>query len=319
MLYGLVLTAFAAAILVTAPRVLRRAERSGFSPRHVQRAWRAAAGGVLASFALAIPVYTPDLWQAPMRAAGFEPRIGMPHVPLAAQITVAILALLLLALGWRRGAGAAGDYRRALRVQLDRLENSAPLLDEEDGGRPRLVIVEDEAPRLVLLPSRPPRVEATTRALDLLRPEELNAVLTHMAGHLRRRDAQWMVCADTLADAYPTVRFFAEWADHAAELSEKAADADVRGSIARANLRRAIVKLSGPGQAGGPFCPCFAWPQQRQEELTVHQAYATAHPEVAVAGVRVGAPVASAGLRVLTAAALLVPSVIVVSPHFLYL
>ncbi|OPC83587.1 hypothetical protein B4N89_23950 [Embleya scabrispora] len=319
MLYGLVLTAFAAAILVTAPRVLRRAERSGFSPRHVQRAWRAAAGGVLASFALAVPVYTPDLWQAPMRAAGFDPGIGMPHVPLPAQITVAVLALLLVAFGWHRGAGAMRDYRRALRVQLDRLENSAPLLDEEDGGRPRLVIVEDEAPRLVLLPSRPPRVEATTRALDLLRPEELNAVLTHMAGHLRRRDAQWMVCADTLADAYSGVRFFADWADHAAELSEKAADADVRGSIARANLRRAIVKLSGPGQAGGPFCPCFAWPQQRQEELIVHRTHAAAHPEVAVAGVRVGAPVASAGLRVLTAAALLVPSVIVLSPHFLYI
>ncbi|MYW06190.1 hypothetical protein [Streptomyces sp. SID3343] len=319
MLYGLVLTAFAATILVTAPRVLSRAERSGFSPRHVQRAWRAAAGGVLASLALAIPVYTPDLWIAPMKAAGFDPGIGMPAVPIAAQATVVVLALLILAVGWRRGAPAMRDYRRALRVQLDRLENSAPLLDEEDPGHPRLVIVEDEAPRLVLLPSRPPRVEATTRALDLLRPEELNAVLTHMAGHLRRRDAQWMVFADTLADAYPAVRFFGRWADHAAELSEKVADADVHGAIARANLRRAIVKLSGPGQATGPFCPCFAWPQQRQEELTVHRVQATAHPEVAVAGVRVGAPVASAGLRVLTAAALLVPSVVVLSPHFMYL
>jgi len=318
-LYGLVLTAFASAILVTAPRVLRRAERSGFGPRHVQRAWRAAAGGVLASLALAVPVYTPDLWIAPMRAMGVDLGFGMPHVPLAAQITVAVLALAIVVVGGRRGAPAVRDYRRALGVQLHRMEHTAPLLDEEDAGHPRLVIVEDESPRLVLLPSRPPRVEATTRALDLLRPEELNAVLTHMSGHLRRRDAQWMVVAESLADAFPSVRFFGEWADHAAELSEKAADADVRGAIARVNLRRAIVKLSGPGQAGGPFCPCFAWPQQRQEELTVHLTHAPANPEVAVAGVRVGAPVASAGLRVLTAAALLVPSVVVLSPHFLYM
>jgi Zn-dependent protease with chaperone function len=304
-MHGLVLTLFGAAILATAPFVLDHAETSGFNPRLVQQGWRAAAGGALASLALAVPVFTTDLWTAPARAMGITPDFGFVAVPLPLQIAVAVTALAGLATVWRRGGPVVRDYRRALRVQLDRLEHSCPVLDDVERGQPRLVIVEDTQPRLVLLPSRPPRVEVTTRALDLLKPEELNAVLTHMAGHLRRRDAWWMTASETMAEAFPRVGFFARWADHSAALAEKGADADVHGPIARSNLRRAIDKLSGPGQANGPFCPCFAWPQQRQEELTVRQPRAPRTPVAVVA------------LRALTAAALVVPTLVVVSPHFL--
>ncbi len=307
-MHGLFLALFAATILTTAPFVLRRAEAAGFSPRLVQQGWRAAAGGALASLALAVPVFTTDLWTSPARAVGLTPDIAIVDVPLPVQIAVAASVLLGLIGGWRRGGPVVRDYRRALRVQLDRLESTSPVLDEVERGHPRLVIVEDTQPRLVLLPSRPPRVEVTTRALDLLRPEELNAVLTHMSGHLRRRDAWWMTASETMAEAFPRVVFFSRWADHSAALAEKGADADVHGPIARSNLRRALAKLSGPGQANGPFCPCFAWPQQRQQELT------------AVRQVRERrAPVAAAALRALTLAALLVPTVVVASPHFVYM
>ncbi|MEU8132227.1 hypothetical protein [Streptodolium elevatio] len=305
-MHGFVLALFAATILVTAPFVLDRAEAAGFSPRLVQQGWRAAAGGALVSLALAVPVFTTDLWTAPARAMGIAPGIGFVDVPLAVQVAVACTVLLGLAAGWRRGGPVVRDYRRALHVQLDRLEATSPVLDEVERGHPRLVIVEDAQPRLVLLPSRPPRVEVTTRALDLLKPEELNAVLTHMSGHLRRRDALWMTASETMAEAYPRVGFFVRWADHSAALAEKGADADVHGPIARSNLRRALAKLSGPGQANGPFCPCFAWPQQRQEELTVRQPRTPRTPVAVVA------------LRALTAAALLVPTLVVASPHFMY-
>ncbi|MDI2126042.1 M56 family metallopeptidase [Yinghuangia seranimata] len=309
MVHGFVLTLFAAAILATAPFVLDHAEASGFNPRLVQQGWRAAAAGALASLALAVPVFTPDLWTAPARAVGINPDIALVHVPLPAQLLVAGAVLTGLVAGWRRGGPVVRDYRRALRVQLDRLERTSPVLDDVERGHPRLVIVEDTQPRLVLLPSRPPRVEVTTRALDLLKPEELNAVLTHMAGHLRRRDALWMTASEAMAEAFPRLRFFARWADHSAALAEKGADADVEGPIARANLRRALAKLSGPGQANGPFCPCFAWPQQRQAELD----QTTRQPRLP------RPPVAVAGLRALTAAAVVVPTLVVVSPHFLYL
>ncbi|NUU22260.1 MAG: M48 family metalloprotease [Streptomycetaceae bacterium] len=305
MMHGFVLTFFAAAILATAPFVLDYAEAAGYSPRLVQQGWRAAAGGALASLALAVPVFTTDLWTAPARAVGITPDLGFVAVPLPVQIAIAGVVLVGLIAAWRRGRPVVRDYRRALRVQLDRLEHSCPVLDEVERGQPRLVIVEDTQPRLVLLPSRPPRVEVTTRALDLLKPEELNAVLTHMAGHLRRRDALWMTASETMAEAFPRVGFFARWADHSAALAEKGADSDVHGPIARSNLRRALAKLSGPGQANGPFCPCFAWPQQRQEELTVRQPRAPRTPVAVVA------------LRALTAAALVVPTLVVVSPHFL--
>jgi hypothetical protein len=309
--YGLVLTLFAVAILATAPRVLDRAERAGFSPRALQRAWRSAACGAAASLLLALPVLTPDVWGAPPRAAGFDPRLVPAPVPAAVQVTVTVLALGGLVLAWRRGRPALADYRRALHVQLSRLEGTAPLLRDEQRGHPRLVIVEDTRPRLVLLPSDPPRVEATTRALDLLRPEELEAVLTHMSGHLRRRDAAWIVAADVLAETYPWIPFLPAWADRSAALAEKAADADVHGDLARRDLRRALAKLSGPGQAAGPFCPCFAWPQQRQADLE-----APAGSPAAPARSR--GPVADVGLRLLTAAALVVPTAVVVSPHLLY-
>lgn len=305
-MHGFVLALFAAAILVTAPLVLDRAEAAGFGPRLVQQGWRAAAGGALASLALAVPAFTTDLWTAPARALGVAPGITFPGVPLPVQIAVAGAVLLGLAVGWRRGGPVVRDYRRALHVQLERLERTSPVLDEVERGHPRLVIVEDHQPRLVLLPSRPPRVEVTTRALDLLRPEELNAVLTHMSGHLRRRDAVWMTASETMAEAFPRVPFFTRWADHSAALAEKGADADVHGPIARSNLRRALAKLSGPGQANGPFCPCFAWPVQRQEELTVRTPRARRTPVAVVA------------LRVLTAAALLVPTLVVASPLFVY-
>ncbi|MCF2527823.1 M56 family metallopeptidase [Yinghuangia sp. KLBMP8922] len=311
-MHGFVLALFAAAILATAPFVLDRAEAAGFSPQLVQQGWRAAAGGALASLALAVPVFTTDLWAAPARSLGLTtdiaPEIGLGDVPLPAQVLVAVLVLVGLVAGWRRGGPVVRDYRRALRVQLDRLERTSPVLDEKERGHPRLVIVEDTQPRLVLLPSRPPRVEVTTRALDLLKPEELNAVLTHMTGHLRRRDALWMTVSETMAEAFPRIPFFARWADHSAALAEKGADDDVHGPIARSNLRRALAKLSGPGQANGPFCPCFAWPLQRQEELTVRTAPKPGRT-----------PVAVAALRTLTAAALIVPTLVAASPHFLYI
>ncbi|NUS53716.1 MAG: M56 family metallopeptidase [Streptomycetaceae bacterium] len=309
MMHGYVLALFAAAILLTAPFVLDRAEAAGFSPRLVQQGWRAAVVGAVASLALAVPVFTPDLWTAPARAIGVAPDIGLVKVPLSVQLAVAGGVLAGLAAGWRRGGAVVRDYRRALRVQLDRLESTSTVLDEVERGHQRLVIVEDAQPRLVLLPSRPPRVEVTTRALDLLKPEELNAVLTHMSGHLRRRDALWMTASETLAEAFPRIPFFARWADHSAALAEKGADADVHGPIARANLRRALAKLSGPGQANGPFCPCFAWPLQRQADLEL----APPQPRLP------RPPVAVAGLRALTAAAVVVPTLVVVSPHFLYM
>jgi len=100
MMHGLFLALFAATILTTAPFVLRRAEAAGFSPRLVQQGWRAAAGGALASLALAVPVFTTDLWTSPARAVGLTPDIAIVDVPLPVQIAVAASVLLGLIGGW---------------------------------------------------------------------------------------------------------------------------------------------------------------------------------------------------------------------------
>ena len=129
--------------------------------------------------------------------------------PLSVVVMVLVLALLLpgkVLLGLAAGVVAGV----VVAVRAHRADDRAKVLEPgqvawlQDGvdrlcvaadvPRPEIVLVRDDVPNswVVDLPARPPRLHVTSGLLDLLEPDELDAVLAHELAHVAHRDATVM-------------------------------------------------------------------------------------------------------------------------------
>lgn len=158
----------------------------------------------------------------------------------------AIVHGMLITCASRRTARRLLSSRAAVTGRLQRAVKAAGL----DG---RVDLAESSHVEVFVHGLRRPRVLITTAALDLLRDDELDAVMQHEAHHVHRRDPLRLVCSHAAARAlfpFPVVR---ELARQLVTATELAADRRAIGSGGRIALASALAKfLRTPRLVGAP-------------------------------------------------------------------
>jgi Zn-dependent protease with chaperone function len=206
------LTALAALLIVPAPIALARARWVRREPRAALVLWQAlglSAGlaAVGAGLAVALAPLGGDLPRALLTwltsVADAAPRAGLDLVHSV--LLVAALALLCWLLGvtgtstWRTWRS-----RRRHRELVDLVGQPWP--GPRDAGPPSPArIIEHPAAAAYCLPGHESRVVVTTGALDLLRPDELDAVLAHENAHLVERHDLVILPFTAWASALPAL------------------------------------------------------------------------------------------------------------------
>jgi heat shock protein HtpX len=131
-----------------------------------------------------VAVLTPPLVLAALAAAVvlFPPEI---LVGLGLAVVVGVVLALEAPRETRRGRAVGPSEAPELHAMVDRLCVLA------DVPRPEIWIEREAHPNswVVDAPGRPPRLHVTQALLDLLEPEELQAVLAHELSHIANRDA----------------------------------------------------------------------------------------------------------------------------------
>lgn len=113
-----------------------------------------------------------------------------------------------------------------------------------EGGRERLVVLENVQPAAWSLPGPEVRLVVTTGALRLLSDQELAAVLDHERGHVRARHHWLLQCAEALAAGFPGVAVFGAFRDEVGRLVELAADDAASRRHGRLATALALVELN---------------------------------------------------------------------------
>ncbi|MGW1469355.1 M56 family metallopeptidase [Streptomyces sp. NPDC002308] len=260
MLVSLALLSLGALTAVVAPRLMARARWPEREPVVALWVWQCVVAGVLVSFALSMTFSAAAAWQA-VRGHVFAPA---PHAVVEAYALAgygpwsAVVAVVLASAGVWSGAMLLREVRRArIRRRLHRTELlvRSPLLDGEEPGDERLVILEGRRPDAWWLPGPAPRLVITTAALGRLKGRQLDAVLAHEQGHARARHDWLLHCSAALANGFPQVPVFAAFRDEMHRLVELAADDMASRRFGRLTTALALVGLN---EDRGVFDPCRA-------------------------------------------------------------
>jgi hypothetical protein len=119
-----------------------------------------------------------------------------------------------------------------------------------------LLVIESDLPTAFAVPGRHPHVVVSTGMLDVLDPDEQQAMLAHERAHLRHHHHRLLMATEAAAAMLPAlwpaahrVRFATErWADQVAA-NEVGHPAIVARAIARAALARSGATAPGPALA----------------------------------------------------------------------
>ena len=164
--------------------------------------------------------------------------VGPPSVAVA----VAVAAAGLLA--WRGGAAAAAVLR--LRADLRRARLVV------DGGDSELVVLPDGHPDAYALPGRPGRpgrIVVTTGMLNVLDPDEREALFAHERAHLRGRHHLVLGAAELATLFHPVLTALREPLAYALERAADEAAAEAVGDrrlVGRAIGRAALAGRTAP-------------------------------------------------------------------------
>ncbi|MFC7403815.1 M56 family metallopeptidase [Georgenia alba] len=233
---ALALTALAVLLSLAAPVLLTRARWLERVPQAAVVVWQSVAlAAVLAAVgaALAAP-------EEVLRALH-----GGRLVPGPALVVGAATALLLAGIIVVRLAVAAVrlalDTRRRRRRHLEMLD----LLEGVARERSRLHVLAARLPLAYCIPGRPGRVVLTDATLDLLAPEEVEAVVAHELAHLRARHDLVIEAFTALHAAFPRLVRSRLALDSVNRLLEMLADDAARRTVDPEALRSALAKLAG--------------------------------------------------------------------------
>ena len=184
---------------------------------------------------------------------GFEPRRDDEALGWAVRGVAAIGALILATALWR-GAQVVWLTRRLTRNWL---AHGTPI--SLPGAAVPVLAVNSRFPIVAVVGLRHPRLIVARSVLDGCTPEELQAVVAHEYGHIRRRDnfkrVLLAIAPDILSWLPVSGRVFEEWRNAA----EQAADEDAarQDEHSRLNLASALVKVArlaarAPGRVAVP-------------------------------------------------------------------
>jgi Zn-dependent protease with chaperone function len=233
---GVVLIALALAVVVVAPRVLTRSAWTIDRPRTALVCWSVAVllgvVGFVAGITLLVVANRPI--NDPMGFGG-SPTRGL-------NVGVALLAVLAFVIAVRVRPGPEHDaVREAMR------SGAAP--HREIDGTPVSVVEADHA-LACAVPGRSGGVLVSTGLADLLRVDELEAVVAHERAHLTQRHAVAVGIAESIERAVPWVPGARAMARSTRVLVEFAADDAAARRVGRDALRRAVLVADGTSALG---------------------------------------------------------------------
>jgi Zn-dependent protease with chaperone function len=217
------------------------------APRLAIAAWLAAIGAVLVVVTAAISLLIRDTvtgW--PAFARNFCQTVSDRNCPpqvyrsalfelsLAAATVVVTLAVVVLT--WRYARRLCGVRRRTL-AHGRAVRITGQQAPRSDG----MVVLRADHPAAYCVPGRPATIVVTTGALELLGPDELDAVLAHERAHLAGRHHLLTGLTKGLARVVP---LFCRGAAEVARLTELRADDVATRGRGRATLARALLAMA---------------------------------------------------------------------------
>jgi Zn-dependent protease with chaperone function len=217
------------------------------SPRLAIAAWLAAIGAVLAAVTTAIALLIRDTvtgW--PAFARNFCQTVSDRNCPpqvyrsalfeLSLAAATLIVTLTVAVLAWRYARRLGGARRRTLAHGRAVRITGQPVPPSEG-----LVVLRADRPAAYCVPGRPATVVVTTGALEILGPDELDAVLAHERAHLAGRHHLLTGLTKGLASVVP---LFKAGATEIARLTELRADDVAARDRGRATLARALLAMA---------------------------------------------------------------------------
>lgn len=297
------LAAYAAAVAVLGPWLLRRSTWPDRSPRLGILAWQTMSlsivvSVVLAGVALAVPEVPISADLAGLLSACTAALRSQYATPggAALSVTGGMLAVTVMArVGYCLMVGLVAAHRQRRR-QLEALT----LARRGHEGSSDALVVDDPTATAYCLPGRRGQVVVTTATVAALDHDQLASVLAHERAHLAGRHDLLLAVSDTIRRAFPRVRAFRDAHLATAGLVEMLADDVAARRSDRLTIATALVRLA---EASAPASALGAGGSTSLAR--VRRLVAPAHP--------LGA--AGAVLTVLAAAALLaIPVAVVAAP-----
>lgn len=242
-----VLLAYAVAVAVVAPVLLRRAAWLEFSPRVGIIVWQLATVSALVSFVTGAATLCLSLWSevAPavfLRSCLALLRQGDLESPMmligsAGVMTVAAVGIRLVYCAGRTALG--------IRRERNRQRRCLAVLAHSDAAWPGAVVIDRPEATAFCLPGwRGGTVVLSTGTLTRLAPAEVHAVLAHERAHLRGRHDLVVWAARSLRDAFPFVPLFRAASDTLPQLVEMAADDVATRHAGRRVLASALLRMA---------------------------------------------------------------------------
>lgn len=188
---------------------------------------------------------------------GFEPRHDDEEVGLAVQGLGVLGALMLATAAWR----GCQVLRLTRRLTKSWLAHGTPVT--VPGASVPVLAVNSRFPIVAVVGLRRPRLIVARTVLEGCTPDELQAVIAHEHGHIRRRDnlkrVLLAVAPDVLSWLPVSGRVFEDWRNAA----EQAADEDAvrQDEQSRLNLASALLKVArlATGAPGRVTLPASAF------------------------------------------------------------
>lgn len=233
---GVVLVALALVVVVVAPRVLTRSAWTIDHPRTALVSWSVAVLLGVVGFVVgtALVVVSDRPLTDPFRLDD-SPTHGL-------NLGVALLAVAAFVIAVRVRPGPEHEaVRRAMR------SGDAP--HREIDGTP-VALVEADHALACAVPGRSGGVLVSTGLADLLRTDELEAVVAHERAHLTQHHAVAVAVAESIERAVPWVPGARAMARSTRVLVEFAADDAAARRVGRDALRRAVLVADGTSALG---------------------------------------------------------------------
>ena len=232
---GVALIALALVVVVVAPRVLTRSAWTIDRPRTALVSWSVAVVLGVVGFVVGVAlVVVADRPLDPFRLAE-SPTHGL-------NLGVALLGVVAFVVAVRVRPGAEHEaVRQAMR------SGAAP--HREIDGTP-VALVEADHALACAVPGRAGGVLVSTGLADLLRTDELEAVVAHERAHLTQRHAVAVAVAESIERAVPWVPGARAMARSTRVLVEFAADDAAARRVGRDALRRAVLVADGTSALG---------------------------------------------------------------------
>jgi Zn-dependent protease with chaperone function len=257
---------YALAIAWWTPAPLARLTAPGLRPRLGLAAWLTAMASALAAAAAALAFLIRAAvggWtglaevvcrsvaghacaQTVYRSAAFE---------LILAVIAVVAALVAGVLTWRYGRSVQRARQRTrAHAEVARVVGRAlagspvaggVVRDTAKAGRgPAAVVIDGAAPVAYCVWGRPATIVLSSRALEVLDPAQLGAVLAHERAHLAGRHHLLIALTRGLAAAFPGVPLFGRGVEHVTRLSEMRADDAAARRSGRPALAGALLAMA---------------------------------------------------------------------------